>query len=59
MQSKLDPDVIVAIFAAIQEYTKQPKVTSNISGKQKVSNWRKKHVATFTDRQVKAPKIVP
>jgi hypothetical protein len=59
MNSKPDPDVIVAIFTAIQEHNKRQKVTSNISGKQKVSNWRKKHVATFTDRQVKAPKIVP
>jgi hypothetical protein len=54
MQSKPDPDVIVAIFAAIQEHNKRQKVTSNISGKQKVSNWRKKHVATFTDRVSKS-----
>jgi hypothetical protein len=59
MQSKPETDIIIAIFAAIQEHQKSNKVTSNVSNRQKVSNWRKKHIATFTDRQTKATKIVP
>lgn len=54
-----DADTLVAIFAAIQEHTKETKSKTKVSGRMKLPNWRKKHIATFTDRKLKSPKIAP